>query len=358
MSGMTMRERILAVVEGREHDRVPFVQYNNLAAPNREIWSVVGRENMGLLKWCSVCRSTHPNCGVETREFERDGLRGRRSVLHTREGDLVEERMFEPAYGTGSIRKHYVTEPADYRALMAWFRDAVIEPDHEGLAATREELGDDGLPHCSIGRTPYQQLWVEWVALDDLCLHLVDEPDLLAECMGLMTRNLRRVFEIVRTMPVPYIVFGDNITAPVIGEAFFRRYCVPCYRELADMMSERGRRVFVHMDGDLRPLWEAIGDSGVGGLDSLSPPPDNDTSAGEAHALWPEMRLLVNFPSSVHLGEPDDIYAAAMAMLEEAGHSGRLQIQISENVPSGVWRRSFPEIIRAINDFGRPRFDC
>ena len=40
---------MLAVVQGREQDRVPFVQYSNLAAPNEEIWSVIGRENMGLL---------------------------------------------------------------------------------------------------------------------------------------------------------------------------------------------------------------------------------------------------------------------------------------------------------------------
>ena len=70
--------------------------------------------------------------------------------------------------------------------------------------------------------------------------------------------------------------------------------------------------------------------------------------------MWPEMRLMMNFPSSVHLQEPKKIYQRAMEILEEAGHSGRLQIQISENVPPGVWRKSYPEIVRAIRDFGKP----
>ena len=43
-----------------------------------------------------------------------------------------------------------------------------------------------------------------------------------------------------------------------------------------------------------------------------------------------------------------------MKILEEAGHTGRLWIQISENVPPGAWRRSFPEIVRAIKEFGTP----
>jgi hypothetical protein len=43
-----------------------------------------------------------------------------------------------------------------------------------------------------------------------------------------------------------------------------------------------------------------------------------------------------------------------MEILSEAGHTGRLQIQISENVPPGVWRTSYPEIVRAIRNFGKP----
>ncbi|MGI6705867.1 MAG: hypothetical protein ACOX6S_06275 [Clostridia bacterium] len=70
--------------------------------------------------------------------------------------------------------------------------------------------------------------------------------------------------------------------------------------------------------------------------------------------MWPEKRLMLNFPSSVHLAEPDAIYSQARQILEEAGHTGRLWIQISENVPPGVWKRSFPQIVRAIQDFGKP----
>jgi hypothetical protein len=70
--------------------------------------------------------------------------------------------------------------------------------------------------------------------------------------------------------------------------------------------------------------------------------------------MWPAMRLFLNFPSSVHLWEPEEVYGHTMSMLNEAGHTGRMQIQVSENVPPGVWQRSFPAIIRAINDFGKP----
>ena len=112
--------------------------------------------------------------------------------------------------------------------------------------------------------------------------------------------------------------------------------------------------VIVHMDGDLKPLWDMIPDTGIRGIDSFSPPPDNDTKVSEAVAMWPEMRILVNFPSSVHVAPPERIYEAAMEILEQGGHTGRLWIQISENVPPDRWKVSFPQIVRATLDFGTP----
>jgi hypothetical protein len=56
----------------------------------------------------------------------------------------------------------------------------------------------------------------------------------------------------------------------------------------------------------------------------------------------------------VHLATPAQIRATADEILTDAGHTGRLQIQISENVPLNVWRTSFPVIVEAIEAFGRP----
>ena len=46
--------------------------------------------------------------------------------------------------------------------------------------------------------------------------------------------------------------------------------------------------------------------------------------------------------------------ATADQILADAGHTGRLQIQISENVPLDRWQLSFPIIAEAIEAFGKP----
>lgn len=169
-----------------------------------------------------------------------------------------------------------------------------------------------------------------------------------------MTENARKIHQLVSKAPAPYIVIPDNITAATIGERYFRQYCLPLYQELAGIAGEAEIPVRAYLDGDLKPLWQAIGESCIQGIDSLSPPPDNDTSPGEAAVMWPEMRLCVNFLSSVHLKSPEAINQRERELLEEAGYTGRLQIQVSENVPPGVWRKSYPQIVKAIYDLGKP----
>ena len=64
MRGMTNRERILAVIHGDPLDRVPFVQYSGIAAPDEEVWAEIGRDSMGLLRWTTMHSTVTPNCSA------------------------------------------------------------------------------------------------------------------------------------------------------------------------------------------------------------------------------------------------------------------------------------------------------
>jgi hypothetical protein len=353
MRKMTMRERILAVVQGRELDRVPFVMYDGIL-PTGEVQEYLGREHIGLMRWSNVHRVEHPHCCFETQEYYIGESKWQRITLHTPAGSVYEERAFEPVYGSSSIRKHYVQKPEDYEPFWAYLNDGVVLEDYDHYYRDVAELGDDGVPLVAIERSPYQQLWVQWVGLDMLGFHFADCPERVEKTIDLLRQRARRIFELARRSPAPFIDFPDNITAPAIGPRRFREYCVPMYNELADMLAERQALVFVHMDGDLKPLWQAITESKVLGLDSFAPAPDNDTTVAQAVAMWPDKRLFINFPSSVHLRPADQVRAEAENILAAAGHTGRLQIQLSENVPYGVWRTSLPAIAGAIEAFGKP----
>jgi len=355
MNEMTMRERMLAVIEGRDHDRVPLVQYWDCVAPNEDVWALVGRENMGVLHGVMLFRLESPNCKLDTEEIEVDGKTVYRTTLRTPQGTLCQEQV-HAAEGIATT-KHYVATPEDLDVMLAYLRDTVVHKEIESWHDVQKKLGDDGLPHTWVNRTPYQKLWIEWTGINNLILLMADQPDRMDQVFSILFDIQRRTFEaaceVAQEVPVPYIGFPDNITAPMVGEPYFRKYCLSSYRELAGMIEDRGLDTLVacHMDGDLKPLWNAITESPLRLIDSLSPPPANDTSAADAVRLWPETRIGLNFPSPVFLSDPKTIRDTAMEILEQAGHTGKLQIQISEDPPAGTWQKGIPEIVRAIHDF-------
>jgi len=353
---MNMRERIMAVIKGGPLDRVPLVQYDGLVAPNEEVWEVLGRDRLGILRWSRVHRERHPNCSFEVKE--REGKKEEEvTTLHTPRGSLTRRSSFDPTYGSRWIKKHYVEDLEDYGILNSYLRDCSIYRDLGQFEKDEEELGEDGYPLVALERTPYQQLRIEWVGLENLTRHLRKKPEVVEETLSLLGQRMEDIFKVVLDSPVEFVDFPDNITAPLLGPERFKRYCLPYYNELAQKLKEEGQEkaVFVHMDGDLKPLWELIADSGVDGIDSLSPPPDNDTPLDKAVQMWPNKAFFVNFPSSVHLEEPEKIRCRTRELLEAAGNTGRLQIQFSENVPPTVWRKSLPVIAGEIEKFGPPR---
>jgi hypothetical protein len=357
MKMMTMRERLMAVLQGRMLDRVPLIMYDDLMPiqyKNVRIREEVSRtfgDRIGLLRWSAVHKVETPHCHFKTQEYYQGEMRWEHTTMFTPSGNLYQERVFEPVYNSGSIRKHYVESPQDYEILWAYLKDAVIQEDYARYYKDQNELGDNGLPLPAVERSPYQQLWVEWVGLDQLALHFQDFPDQVGKTIELLNQRAKKIFDLAYFSPAPMIDFPDNITAPAIGLKRFQQYNVPLYNELASMLAERNALVFVHMDGDLKPLWDAIAESHIGGLDSFSPSPDNDTSVAEAIKLWPDKRLFINFPSSVHLRCYDEVRSEAESILEAGGHTGRLEIQFSESVPFNVWQTSFKAIADAVDSF-------
>jgi len=361
MRRMTMRQRMLAVVQGRPHDRVPFAQYKNVCrCPVEDIYALVGRENIGILRHTHFHRWEHPNCRFERTDIARDDMTGQRDTLHTPAGSLYQEHLRQRELGVSMITSHYVKDPEDWQIVLAYLRDRTPVRDFSQFKLNWEELGEDGLPHCRVAKTPFQDLWTHWARLEDVCLHMVDYPDLMGEVIALLSRDVSKIIDIcveaASQLPVPYLNFSENIAGAIIGRPYFEKYCMPFYDELARKLGERGIDIpiCIHADGDLKPLWEAIDASAVTMLDSYTPPPDNDTPVAKAVEMWPYMILWLNFPSSVHLGDENAIYQRATEILHDAGHTGRLQMQISENPPPNRWRVSYPPILRAIEDFGPP----
>ena len=353
---MTPKQRMLAVMAGETPDEVPFVEYFGMIPRGaKELWRHVDIKDVGGLVWVGAWDTETPHCTMDSVTTEEDGLDVTRTSIATPKGTLTDVKVKVVVK-----RKPMITDVEDYHALLAYLRDVRFVGTTAHIEKALADLGDQGLPHVKIPRTPYQRLWTEYVSMEDLAVHMHEAPDLLDEVMRELGRHVIDAAKVTamaaRDTEFYHAILCDNITAPMIGPTLFAKWCAPYYNEVSDILAEEGIKLIVHMDGDLKPLWHEIARCRHAGIDSLSPPPDNDTSVADALEQWPDKLAWTNFPSSVHLAGPAEVYSVARDLLEEGGHTNRFWLQITEDLPwrGGEWWLTVPEIYKAIKDFGRP----
>lgn len=351
MNEMTMRERMLAIVNNEPVDRMPFVSYQDNGAPNDEVWQHVGRNHMGIFRGTYIHKTINEDCKKVSENFHINDKSGIRNSIITPKGILVEEHIKQEALNTYAKTKHFVNDRNDLEILYYYLQTSNCIKHEDYYFTNLKEVGDDGIVTACVERTPYQQMWILYVSLIELSYFSIDEEDLLNSCYQQIARLLSQQFEImaecVRKLPIPLVEFPENLTAPCIGNEKFEKMCMPYYIKLKEMIGDT--MLGIHADGDIKNLSKLIGKSGIDFLESYSPPPDNDMPLNEAVEVWPNMAYFINFPSSVHLRPPEEVYEVARQIIHEC-KGKKFWIQSSESVPPGIWKSSYPALIKAIEE--------
>jgi len=337
---MTLREHALAAVRGEKTDRVPFTCYQGLLPEGGE-----EIDNLCLVTSARVANVETPGVTISTEEVASGRSRQR---METPWGTLTRQVETERGYGSSWTRQHWVQRPEDYEIIERVIRGATISPTPESYRQARETLGDRGVILAWTARAPLQRLWIEYTGIERLAYDLADCPEVVEGVLDAMLEQSRRLMEVTAESEAELIWLPDNITADVAGPQLFERYLIPYYREMCELLLPAGKIPCCHMDGMLGPIRDSIGATPLPVAEAFTPPPDGNLSVAEAAAAWPEKTLWLNFPSSVHLCDDDEIGRTTRALVGEGRDCGGFLIGVTENIPSSVGARSLRAIGRVL----------
>ena len=107
----------------------------------------------------------------------------------------------------------------------------------------------------------------EWMGLERLLYTFYDDPGLVEDMMDTMANlELEIIKRTVKDLKVDYARFWEDMcykTGPLISPAMFRKFMVPRYRQVTDLLHRNGIDIiFVDSDGnvnELMPLWLECG---------------------------------------------------------------------------------------------------
>ena len=257
---------------------------------------------------------------------------------HTQAG-VLQERWWLGPDGDWWQMEYPVKTAGDLPAAHALVaaRTYYLKPDE--LALAQDESGERGIVAAELPMNPYSDIlhtllgWAE-----GLTLFKSDGRSLLLEMLAMLDERLRDLTDQMAALPVEILLAPDNLDGQYISPRAFREHLAAGYRQAADVLHDRGKRLVVHVGGPAGRLLPLLAEAGVDAVEGVAGPPQGDTSLAEARAAaGPNLVLWGGIPQDLLLdagthdaAEFEQVVRAAAAA---ARADGRTILGVADTVP-------------------------
>ena len=370
-TSMTNRERILAIMDGKSPDRIPWV-------PRPVVWHTAQSRAGALPEHLQ---------GLSLREVEhvlRMGTPAREGQIYTTEqrGDVEvetraegESRIIEyrtPA-GTVSIRtqtsaeheaigigalevEHMIKGPADYDAVEYLIENTHYQPCYDRYLDYEAEIGDDGYPLVSTGDCPFHHFLQKLAGYECGYYQLADHRDRVERLMAKMEElDRERLWPIVADSPARLILNGVHFDSMMTPAPLFEKYITPYYRDFSDLLHGRDKILAMHADNDSSLILEQIRDAGFDMAETFTTEPQVTCTLAQAKQVWQNDVIIWGGVPSVILEESysEAEFERYMREIFHAVAPGEAFIMgVADNIMPGAQLSRLERIAEMVEEWG------
>jgi uroporphyrinogen-III decarboxylase len=301
MQQMTPKERWLAALQMRPVDRLPFWPKLDAAYPRAQEPPFCRMENDAIHDWIGSDKHTWISGGVKeirtnTSVDTTTSGKLRRTAYHTPYGDTERIDQFDEASQAFHPIQFPVETTEDIRRMTAFYADATLEPDRDGLdqiAARAQQVGQDALLAQSIGESPLMH-WVEWTAgVERAHLLLADHQAEVEELFAAMHEVLLQKTAILTEHSAADVLYMiENTSTTLISPYQYRTYCYEHIRAYGELARSNGRLMALHMCGHLKLLLPDLTTLPVEAFEAFTSPTLGNTTLLDGRAACPDKCLV------------------------------------------------------------------
>jgi len=184
------------------------------------------------------------------------------------------------------LKEHLIKEPADYVTASWIVEHAEFVPAFERVAEEEAILGGDGYVVPLLHRLPFQQVLLEYLGEAPLFYALHDDRPAVERLLGALDEQMQQILARLADFSVRYVEFPDNLHGAMTNPKLFQRYCLGAYQRYCEVLHRQGKRVGSHTDGDVKPLLGLLRESGLDVCESISPFPLTSMSFDDVWEAW------------------------------------------------------------------------
>jgi len=172
------------------------------------------------------------------------------------------------------------------------------EWDQDKFNELQIQCGDLGAPTLYLPRMNIQCLYIEKMGVENGIFALYDFPETVEKFFAAREEASNRLLALVNTSPVNIINFGENIHAGTLPPDLFLKYHLPECQRRCDILHQGNKFCHSHWDGDTKPLLQYAKETGLDGIEAITPKPQGDVTLEEIKAaLGDQMYLLDGIPA-------------------------------------------------------------
>lgn len=317
---MSIRDRILAVIEGRTPDRLPWV-------PRLAIWYEANRREgtlppeyrgLGLREVeRAVFGGTAARDGFIWR-VEHRGVEVRRRAVSDLD-TLVEYvtpvgTVSGRFRGTERLRRQGIQDAEvefvlkrreDYPVVEYLVEHTDYVPAFDEYAAYERDVGDEGYPMVNCGDCPMHHWMRALVGYNQCFFHLADFAPEVERLLGVLTDRWKdTVWRRMIDSPARLLMHGHHLSSHMTPPPLFERYILPYYQELSPKLRAAGKTLALHADNDTRLILSYIERAGFDMAECFVTAPMVPTTLAEARAAWGDRVIIWGGVPSAILEDP------------------------------------------------------
>lgn len=230
---------------------------------------------------------------------------------HADLGDGLVECVIETPVGR-QVERTQATSSSPFPRHVKWevtteeeLRVATWREEHADWAwdqttydTLQAEVGDLGAPAMYMPRMNVQSLYLEKMGTQAGIYALYDWPGTVEAYFRALEACHERLMAVINASPVRIINFGENVHAGTLSPDLFLRYHLPACQRRCDMLHRAGKFVYSHWDGDCGPLLPYAHETGLDGIEAITPRPQGDVTLEQMkEGLGDDMYLLDGIPA-------------------------------------------------------------
>ncbi|MEA3337343.1 MAG: uroporphyrinogen decarboxylase family protein [Chloroflexota bacterium] len=337
---MTSLERVLAVLNHEEPDRVPHFEWVHDA-------DLIQTMTRGGDYWDLI---------------ELLDIDGVMVAPAYRKQDLGGNRLVDEWGAVREIGKDNYAMPVDAQAPLKTLKDLETwqppDPDDDfRYDRIRETVARFGGRRAII--LQMRDVWSgprDYIGYAQLFINLKECPELVEGVVTRCVDHYIRVIERAAEIGVDIVFSGDDVAdnrGPMFKPELWENLFLPHYRRLVNAIHDVGLRHWKHSDGNMYPLLDSIVAAGSDGIDPIDPSGGMELKVVKAkYGDKVAIKGNVDQLELLMYGPPAAVVEAVKACIRDAGAGGGYVCSSSNSIHSGVDPELYRIMIDTIHHYG------